>query len=104
MKTDEIYEAKYTLLGSEFDQYVLENSDFAASIPNGALIVFLDKTEPEFSEWSLARARQHGQIDDKPERSVVYVDVGKLAPRRSRLVRPRIMPDPGKYRRQPVTA
>ncbi len=31
MKTDEIYEAKYTLLGSEFDQYVLEHPGFAAA-------------------------------------------------------------------------
>jgi hypothetical protein len=68
------------------------------------IIVFLDKTEPEFSEWSLARARQHAQIDDRPDRPVVYIDVGKLSPRRSRLVRPRIMRDPGKNKRQPVAA
>jgi len=55
--------------------------------------VFLDKSEPEFSEWSLARARQHAQIDDQSDRPVVYVDVGKLAPRRSRLIRPRIARD-----------
>ena len=104
MRTNEVYEAKYTLLGSEFDQYVQEHPTFAAHIPTGALIVFLDKTEPEFSEWSLARVRKHAQIDDQPNRPVVYVDVGKLAPRRSRLIRPRIARDPGKYRRQPVAA
>jgi len=104
MMKNEIYEARYTLLGSEFDQYVLEHPEFAASIPNGALIVFLDKTEPEFSEWSLARVRQHAQIDDRPERPVVYIDVGKLAPRRSRLVKPRVTRDPSKYTRQPVAA
>ncbi len=104
MRANEVYKAKYTLLGSEFDQYVQEHPAFAAHIPKGALIVFLDKSEPEFSEWSLARARQHAQIDDQSDRPVVYVDVGKLAPRRSRLIRPRIARDPGKYRRQPVAA
>ena len=104
MMTDELFEARYTLLGSEFDQYVLEHPEFVANIPSDALIVFLDKTEPEFSEWSLAHARRHAKIDDRPDRPVVYVDVGKLAPRRSRLVRPRIAQDPGRYRRQPVAA
>ena len=104
MMANEVYESRYTLLGSEFDQYVQEHPAFATRIPTGALIVFLDKLEPEFSEWSLARARQHAEIDDQPGRPVVYVDVGKLAPRRSRLVRPRIARDPGKYRRQPVAA
>lgn len=102
MRANEVYEAKYTLLGSEFDQYVQEHPSFAAHIPAGALIVFLDKSEPEFSEWSLVRAKEHAQIDDQPNRPVVYVDVGKLAPRRSRLVRPRIARDLGKYRRQPA--
>ena len=104
MMANEVYKARYTLLGSEFDQYVQEHPAFAAHIPAGALIVFLDKTEPEFSEWSLAHARQHAQIDDQPDRPVVYVDVGKLAPRRSRLIRPRIARNPAQYRRQPVAA
>ena len=76
----------------------------ADHIPTGALIVFLDKTEPGFSEWSLAHAQEHAQIDSQPDRPVVYVDVGKLAPRRSRLVRPHIARDPGKGKRQPVAA
>jgi hypothetical protein len=103
MIANEIYETKYTLLGSEFDQHVQQHPTLAAHTPTGALIVFLDKTEPEFSEWSLAHARQHAQIDDQPDRPVVYVDV-KLAPRRSRQIRPRITRDPGKYKRQPVAA
>ena len=101
---DELYEARYTLLGSEFDQYVLEHPKFAENIPSGALIVLLDETDPAFSEWSLARARQHAQIDDWRERPVLYVDVGKLAPKRSRLVNPRIMSDPRRYQREPVAA
>lgn len=104
MTANELYEAKYTLLGSEFDQYVLEHPDFAARIPSGALIVLLDEQEPEFSEWSLARARQYLQIDDQPDRPVVYVDVGRLSPRRSRLIRPRIMQAPRAYQRHPVAA
>jgi hypothetical protein len=73
--TDELYEAKYRLLGSEFDQYILEHPDFAAGIPSSALIVFLDATDPGFSKWSLARARQHTEIDDEPGRPVVYVEI-----------------------------
>jgi hypothetical protein len=80
----EIFDSRYTLLGSEFDQYLLEHPDFAASIPNGALIVLVDENEPGFSEWSLARAQKYATIDDMPDRPIVYVDVGKLAPRRSR--------------------
>jgi hypothetical protein len=97
MITNELYEAKYTLLGSEFDQYVLEHPDFATSIPNGALIIFLDETEPGFSKWSVTHAQQYLQIDDEANRPVVYVEVGQLMPRRSRMVRPRIVQDTRKY-------
>ena len=65
---------------------------FLADIPDEALIVLVDPNDPEFSRHNLERVRAYQRNDDKPDRPVVYVDVGELAPVRSRLVRPRVLP------------
>ena len=86
-----LYELKYDELLAEFDRYVVEHPDFMFQIPDGALVVLVDGNDPEFSRHSLEIARRYRLHDDVPDRPAVYVDVGELAPVRSRITRPRVV-------------
>ena len=88
---NELFAIKYDELLTEFNRYVMTHPRFLADIPDEALIVLVDPNDPEFSRYNLERMRAYRRNDDKPDRPVVYVDVGKLAPVRSRLVRPRVL-------------
>ena len=89
-----LYELKYDELLAEFDRYVIEHPEFVSQVPDGALIVLVDNNDPEFSRHSLDISRRYHLHDDTPDRPVVYVDVGELAPARSRLIRPRLVSAP----------
>jgi hypothetical protein len=84
-------ELKYRELFTEFNRYILENDEFAAQIPRNALVVLLDKSDPAFSRRNIALSREYLKNDDMPDRPVVYVEVGELAPVRSRLRNPCIV-------------
>ena len=88
---NELFAIKYDELLTEFNRYVMTHPRFLADIPDEALIVLVDPNDPEFSRYNLERMRAYRRNDDKPDRPVIYVDVGKLAPVRSRLVRPRVL-------------
>ncbi len=88
---NELFAIKYDELLTEFNRYVIEHPDFLASVPNEALIVFVDATDPEFSRYNLVRVAEYRKHDDLPNRPVVYLDVGELAPIRSRIVNPRVL-------------
>lgn len=88
---NELFALQYDALVTEFNRYVMTHPEFAAKIPNEALIVLVDSKDPEFSRYNLERVRAYRDNDDQPDRPVVYVDVGKLAPVRSRLLRPRVL-------------
>lgn len=88
---NELFAIKYDELLTEFNRYVMTHPRFLADIPDEALIVLVDPNDPEFSRYNVERVRAYRRNDDKPDRPVVYVDVGKLAPVRSRLVRPRVL-------------
>ena len=88
---NELFAIKYDELLTEFHRYVMTHPRFLADIPDEALIVLVDPNDPEFSRYNLERVRAYRRNDDKPDRPVVYVDVGQLAPVRSRLVRPRVL-------------
>ena len=88
---NELFAIKYDELLTEFNRYVMTHPKFLAGIPDEALIVLVDPDDPEFSRYNLERVRAYRRNDDKPDRPVVYVDVGELAPMRSRLVRPRML-------------
>ena len=75
----------------EFTRYVAERPEFAKQIPSDALVVLLDKTDPEFNRENLRRVKKYLKHDDKPARPVVYVQVGRLAPIKSRLRNPRVL-------------
>lgn len=86
-----LFEEKYDELFTEFDRYVVEHPDFASRIPKDALIVLLDKSDPLFNRESLRRVESYRQHDDDPNRTIVYVQVGRLAPVKSRLRNLRLM-------------
>jgi len=86
---DEIVE-KNTELGFEFSLYVMEHPEFAARIPKGARVILLPKNDPELSRANREAAERSKELDDEPDRPVVYIEFERLAPIRSRLVRPRL--------------
>ena len=88
---NELFAIKYDELLTEFNRYVMTHSNFLADIPDEALVVLIDPNDSEFNRYNLERVRAYQCNDDKPDRPVVYVDVGKLAPVRSRLVKPRVL-------------
>ena len=88
---NELFAIKYDELLTEFNRYVMTHPRFLADIPDEALIVLVDPNDPEFSRYNVERVRAYRRNDDKPDRPVVYVDVGKLAPVRSRLLTPRVL-------------
>ena len=69
----------------------MTHPQFLAYVPDEALIVLIDPNDPEFSRYNLERVQAYRRNDDKPDRPVVYVDVGALAPVQSRLVKPRVL-------------
>jgi hypothetical protein len=85
-----LFEEKYDELFTEFNRYVVEHPEFARRIPQDALVVLLDKNDREFSRENLRRVKDYLSHDDKPRRPVVYVQVGRLAPVKSRLRNPRL--------------
>lgn len=89
---NELFRVKYEELLTEFNRYVLTHPRFAARIPDEALVVLIDPTDLEFNRYNLQRLRAYQRNDDRPDRPVVYVDVGELAPLRSRLIKPRLLP------------
>jgi len=92
-----IHQLRFEELLAEFDQYILEHPDFVEQIPDGAQIVFVDEREPDFSRWSVQTFGKPAPHDDTVARPVVYVEIGELAPRRSRLKSPRMIPDVPAY-------
>ena len=86
-----MYQLHFEELLAEFDQYVWEHPDFAQRIPNDAQIVFVDERDPDFSRWSVQTFGSPLPHDDIPDRPVVYIEVGELVPRRSRLKSPRLI-------------
>ncbi|MBU1659897.1 MAG: hypothetical protein KKD28_00310 [Chloroflexi bacterium] len=79
------YQLHFEELLAEFDQYILEHPDFARDIPHDAQIVFVDQQQPDFSHWSVQAFGNPSPSDDIPDRSVIFIEIGELIPRRSRL-------------------
>lgn len=88
---NDLFATKYDILLTEFNNYVLTHPEFLADIPDEALIILIDPNDPQFSYYNLERVQAYQRNDDKPDRPVVYVDIGELAPVRSRLIKPRVL-------------
>jgi len=89
-KMNTFYQAKFKELFLEFTRYLVEHPEFAEQIPEGAQVVFLDQNDPEFNRQSIHFSHRARHTDDEPDRPVVYVEVGELAPIRSRLQNPKV--------------
>lgn len=87
----EFYRVKLSELTMEFTRYLIQHPDFAERIPNDAQVVLLDRQDPAYSQQALEYAQKARGTDDVPDRPVVYIEVGELAPVRSRLQKVRVL-------------
>ena len=94
-----LFEEKYDELFTEFNYYGAEHPEFSERIPNNARVVLLDKTDPVFNQENLRRVKSYLQHDDVPGRAVVTIQIGRLAPVRSRLRNLRLMTREPQYAR-----
>lgn len=88
---NELFAIKHDELLTEFNRYVMTHPEFLNNSPDQALIVLLDPEDHEFNRYNLERVRNARRNDDRPNRAVIYEDVGELAPVQSRLVNPRVL-------------
>ena len=88
MTNDEIFEKNLTL-STEFSLYLLEHPEFAGTLPDKAHIVFLPKDDLDLCQVNLKAASLYVQRDGE-DRPLVYVEIERLAPARSRLVNPKV--------------
>ena len=88
MTHDEIFEKNLTL-STEFSLYLLEHPEFADTLPDKAHVVLLPKDDLELCKANLKAASLYGKRDGD-DRPLVYVEIERLAPVRSRLMNPRV--------------
>jgi len=81
----EFYRAKFNELFMEFNRYLITHPDFGKDIPKGSEIILLDRKDVGYTRYMLKKA---------PKKDVIFIDVGKLAPIRSRLRKPKIISRP----------
>ena len=86
---NEFYQAKFKELFAEFNRYLVEHPAFAGRVPAGAEVILLDEHDPGYNRYVLS-----GLQTRPAETPVVYIDVGDLAPVRSRLRNPKIVSRP----------
>lgn len=73
------------VLSQEFSRYVLEHPRFAERIPYGAEVALLPAYDRELREYNLRNAA----INNEPGRPIVYIEINRLRPRRSLIVKPK---------------
>ncbi len=76
-----VFEYKNAQLVTEFDRYIIENPDFSESIPDGALVAMQVADDDIFNEWSRELARRQAENGQE----IVYVNIKKLRPVKSRI-------------------
>lgn len=77
---------KNLALGVEFDKYLVDHPEMADRIPDESTVVLLPEYDRELCEANLKLAQKKMAKGEK----VVFVHIKKLAPPKSRIVRPRI--------------
>lgn len=77
---------KNLVLGIEFDKYVIEHPEILERIPGRSTVVLLPEYDQELYEVNLKLAQKRIANGEK----VVFVRIKKLAPLKSRIIRPRI--------------
>ena len=91
------YRAKCNELFMEFTRYLIEHPEFAEHIPEGAQVVLLDRNDPRYNQQAIEFAQRARETDDVPDRPVIYIEVGELAPVRSRLRKLQVLRTPPAY-------
>ncbi len=84
---NEFYHAKHNDLFVEFTRYITTHPKFSEKIPEGAEVVLLDRQDKGYTRFIL-------KSTPKNKSNIVYIDVGELAPIRSRLRKPKIISRP----------
>lgn len=77
---------KNIVLGIEFDKYLVEHPEIVDRIPDKSTMVLLPEYDQELYEANLKLAQKKIAKGEK----IVFVRIKKLAPPRSRIIRPRI--------------
>jgi hypothetical protein len=83
---NEFYRAKLNELFLEFNRYIFVNPEFTEKFPQGAEVVLLDSHDAGYNSFMLKNAPK--------SEDVVFIDVGELAPVRSRLKHPKLVARP----------
>jgi hypothetical protein len=77
---------KNLVLGVEFDKYVVEHPEILDAIPESSHVVFLPEYDRELYKANIKLAQKRIAGGEK----IVFVRIKKLAPAKSRIIRPRI--------------
>lgn len=88
VKKNELWQESLALI-HEFERYIHEHPRFAERIPFGAEVVLLPTYDQELREYNLRNAN----INAEPDRPVVHIEIDRLRPRQSQIVRPRLKID-----------
>jgi hypothetical protein len=73
-------------LSSEFGKYMLDNPELAARIPKEAVIIFIDESDSQLTQYNLSLAKQA----EKEGRPIIKVRIKGLAPETTRLLEPKL--------------
>ena len=76
-----VLERRNSILGMEFDRFMIEHPELVEKVPDNAHIVLLLEGDEEFNQWSTRIGKdqaEHGQ-------PLVYVTIKKLGPAHSRI-------------------
>ena len=92
--TDEEVMGKNLTLSFEFSLYLTEHPEFASKIPNDSRVVLLPGDDPELARINREIAEKAKELEDEPNRPVVFVAFERLLPAHSRIERPRVTASP----------
>lgn len=81
---NDLYNLKHSDLLLEFARYIATHPKFSERIPEGAEIILLDYRDSGYTRFMLKNAPRN-------DNNVVFIDVGELAPVRSRMRKPKIV-------------
>ncbi len=82
---NELWQESLALI-HEFERYIHEHPSFAERIPYGAEVVLLPTYDKELREYNL----RNSKINAESGRPVVHIEIDRLRPRRSQIVKPRM--------------
>jgi len=82
------FERLNSVLGYEFDRYVMEHPGFAEKIPLGATVILQLEGNDAYNRWSRRIAEKNRSKDKGENGPILYVRVKGLRPPKSRLIRP----------------